>query len=184
MALSNQPFALIGIREVLESYIDSPPLIETLATNIEQAITDESPTVFELSKALIDSTCKTILLDRGVELSRDWDTPQLFRETQSQLNFIPPEHPNPQTFHEGMRGILRGLQQAIQGLCELRNSEGIISHGQDGYERFCFSLINFNSSLAPQTQLFIFYLVLIAETHLILAQKEFIMKIILSLMIS
>jgi hypothetical protein len=138
MALDSRPFTLYGIREILDSYVDSPPLIETLINSTEQAVAEESPTTFELSKSLIDSACKTILTDRGVELNRNWDTPQLFRETQNQLNFIPPEHPNPQVFQGGITGVLQGLRTAIQGFAELRNSEGIIAHGQDGYRRILF----------------------------------------------
>ena len=138
MTLEGKPFTLYCIREILDSFADAPPLIEELIESAEQAVAEESASTFELSKSLIDTTCKTILIDRGVEISRNWDTPQLFRETQNQLNFIPPEHPNPQLFQNGITGILRGLQQSIQGFCELRNSEGIIAHGQDGYKQISF----------------------------------------------
>jgi len=138
MALDGKTFTLYGIREIIDSFVDSPPLIEALIESTERAVAEESPTSFELSKALIDSACKTILNDRGVEINRNWDSPQLFKETQNQLNFIPLEHPNPQVFLGGITSVLRGLQTAIQGFCELRNSEGIIAHGQDGYRIVAF----------------------------------------------
>lgn len=138
MTFESKAFTLYGIREILDSFDDSPPLYETLLESTEQAVADESPTTFELSKSLIDTTCKTILNDKGIKISSKWDTPQLFKATQDQLNFIPPEHPNPQKFRSGMGYILNGLQTAIQGFCELRNTDGIIAHGQDGYRQQSF----------------------------------------------
>jgi len=138
MVLDGKAFSLQGVRDIIDSYDDSPPLYETLLESTEQAVAEESPTTFELSKSLIDTTCKTILNDKGVEISNKWDTPQLFKATQDQLNFIPPEHPNPQKFRSGMGRILNGLETAINGFCELRNTDGIIAHGQDGYRQTFF----------------------------------------------
>jgi hypothetical protein len=138
MTLDSKAFTLYAIREIVESFTDSPPLLETLLESTERAVAEESPTTFELSKSLIDTTCKTILIDRGIEINRNWDSPQLFRETQNQLNFIPPEYPNPQVFLSGITSVLQGLRTAIQGFAELRNSDGIIAHGQDGYRQVSF----------------------------------------------
>jgi hypothetical protein len=138
MALDSKAFMLHGIRDIIDSYDDSPPLYETLLESTEQAVAEESPTTFELSKSLIDTTCKTILNDKGIEISNKWDTPQLFKATQDQINFLPPEHPNPQKFRSGMGRILNGLDTAINGFCELRNTDGIIAHGQDGYHQTFF----------------------------------------------
>lgn len=138
MNQDGKTFTLHGIREVADSFTEPPPLIEALVENTERAVAEGSPTTFELSKSLLDTTCKTILTDRGVRIDRNWDTPQLFKETQNQLNFIPPEHPNPQIFQGGLTSILQGLRTAIQGFAELRNSEGIIAHGQDGYRQVFF----------------------------------------------
>ena len=138
MALDSKAFVLYGIREIIDSYDDSPPLYQTLLESTEKAVVDESPITFELSKSLIDTTCKTILSDKGIKIESKWDTPQLFKTTQEQINFIPPEHPNPQKFRSGMGYILNGLQTAVQGFCELRNTDGIIAHGQDGYRPIFF----------------------------------------------
>lgn len=138
MALESNSFNLFGIREIIESFTDSPPLFETLIENTERAVVEESPITFELSKSLIDTTCKTILTDKGIEINRNWDTPQLFKAATDQLNFMPPEHPNPRVFRSGMSSILQGLANSIQGFCELRNNDGIIAHGQDGYRQTLF----------------------------------------------
>jgi hypothetical protein len=138
MTLASKAFTLYGIREIVDSYTDSPPLFETLLESTEQAVAEESPSTFEYSKSLIDTTCKTILTDKGIEINRKWDTPQLFKAATDQLNFIPLEHPSPRVFRSGMSSVLQGLTGAIQGFCELRNNDGIIAHGQDGYHQVSF----------------------------------------------
>lgn len=138
MTFESNSFNLNGVREIIESFTDSPPLFETLMENTERAVVEESPITFELSKSLIDTTCKTILTDKGIEINRHWDTPQLFKATTDQLNFIPPEHPNPRLFRSGMGSVLQGLTNAIQGFCELRTHDGIVAHGQDGYRQIFF----------------------------------------------
>ena len=49
------------------------------------------------------------------------------------MNLLSPDHPNSRKVHEGLTKTARGLYQSVQGLCELRNLEGNISHGPDGY---------------------------------------------------
>lgn len=138
MALDNKTFTLYGIREIVDSYTDSPPLFGTLLESTERAVAEQSPMTFDLSKSLIDTTCKTILTDKGIAINKNWDTPTLFRETQNRMNFLPPEHPNPQIFQSGITNVLNGLRTAINGFAELRNSDGVIAHGQDGYRQVSF----------------------------------------------
>ena len=143
---SASSFILHGTREILDS-TDAIPVIEELVENLESAVESGSPIAFELAKSLIDSMCKTILTDRGVEINRNWDTPQLFRETLSNLSFTPDNHPNTRQFRERMTTTIRGLQQTISGLCELRNQDGFIAHGADGYQDIEFS---FQTKLAAR----------------------------------
>jgi len=96
--------------------------IQAIETAIEQ-----SPTfVFDLSKSLIDIVCKTILEDRGVKFPDKPESPQLLKETLKALKL----------HHEDIdqnEKTANGLQTALTGICELRNSHGLIRHGQDGY---------------------------------------------------
>jgi hypothetical protein len=138
MELESNSFALYGIREIIDTFPDSPPLYEELLKNTERAVVEESPITFELSRSLIDTTCKTILTDKGIEINRHWESPQLFKETQNQLNYIPPQHPNPRDFQNGINSVINGLRTAIQGFTDLRYTEGIVAHGQDGYREVSF----------------------------------------------
>ncbi|MCX6064958.1 MAG: abortive infection family protein [Chloroflexi bacterium] len=132
------PFIMHGSREILDSMAEPPKGIEVLVDKAEQAISEESPDVFDYAKTLVESTCKTILTDRGIEFD-DWEAPKLFKETQKQLNYVPPGHPNPVKFQEFIKNVLFGLDQVVKGLAELRNLDGIISHGKDGYREIFFT---------------------------------------------
>lgn len=143
---SVRSFTLHGTREIIDN-TDAIPVIEELVDNLESAVDSGSTIAFDLAKSLIDSICKTILNDRGIEINQRWDTPQLFRETLNNLNFIPAGHPNARQFQERMTTTMRGLQQTVQGLCELRNQDGIVAHGADGYQDLDFS---FQTKLAAR----------------------------------
>ncbi|MDZ4784081.1 MAG: abortive infection family protein [Planctomycetia bacterium] len=60
-----------------------------------------------------------------------WDCPKLLRETTNRLTILPRGHSNPGPARESIVTTVRGLLQTIQGLCELRNSYGMASHGRD-----------------------------------------------------
>ncbi|MCD6344319.1 MAG: abortive infection family protein, partial [Anaerolineae bacterium] len=98
------------------------------------AVTEASPTAFDLSKALVESTIKTILTDRGVVYGT-WDFPKLFKEVLKVLELCPDDYEDHRKATEGLKRILRGLQQVVQGMSELRNIGGFASHGPDGYYR-------------------------------------------------
>ncbi|MBC8507201.1 MAG: abortive infection family protein [Chloroflexi bacterium] len=146
MSSSGNSFTLHGARGIIDS-TDALPVIEELVDNLESAVESRSPIAFELAKSLIDSVCKTILTDRGIEINRNWDTPQLFRETLSNLSFIPAGHPDPRQFRERMTTTIRGLEQTVRGLCELRNHDGLIAHGADGYQEIEYT---FQTELAAR----------------------------------
>ena len=46
---------------------------------------------------------------------------------------LPSNHPDPAKARDSVEKTIRGLLQTIQGLCELRNSYGMASHGRDGF---------------------------------------------------
>jgi hypothetical protein len=128
-----EPFSLSGTREVIEGY--DPPRTRQLIEELERAVDEDSPFVTEASKALVESICKTILNDRGIEFDdRGWDMPQLFRETLIQLRLFPDGYPEPGRAQDGLTKVIRGLQQVVQGLSEIRNLDNFIAHGIDGYE--------------------------------------------------
>ena len=86
---------------------------------------------FDMSRTLIESTCRTILTERQVEWSRDEDLPFLFRKVRRNLPFLPPESSDETAARQSLEQTLSGLQSAVQGICELRNHYSFASHGYE-----------------------------------------------------
>ena len=55
------------------------------------------------------------------------------KETANLLALLPRNHPASAKGRESLKKTIQGLLQTIQGLCELRNSYGMASHGRDGF---------------------------------------------------
>ena len=100
---------------------------------IEVAIEQSPAFVFDLSKSLIDTVCKTILEDRGVNLPGKPKSAQLLTETLKTLKLHHEDIDQTEKTYESLKKTANGLQTALTGICELRNSHGLIGHGQDGY---------------------------------------------------
>jgi hypothetical protein len=98
---------------------------------LEESIQRVPDFAFDLSKTLVESVCRTVLADLGTPADHTWDCPKLLRETTNRLSLLPPGHPNAGATRESIERTIRGLLQTIQGLCELRNSFGMASHGRD-----------------------------------------------------
>ena len=127
---STSRFQMIGSRSaILEGPITEP--IELQIEAIENALESIPDFAFDLSKTLVESVCKTVLADIGQPADPNWDAPKLLRETTNRLNLLPRNHPNPAKARDSVEKTIRGMLQTIQGLCELRNSYGMASHGRD-----------------------------------------------------
>ena len=127
---STSRFQMVGARSaILEGPITEP--IEQHIEAIENALESIPDFAFDLSKTLVESVCKTVLADIGQPADPKWDAPKLLRETTNRLNLLPRNHPNPAKARDSVEKTIRGMLQTIQGLCELRNSYGMASHGRD-----------------------------------------------------
>lgn len=122
-------YQMVGAREVLAM---TAVRLEQQIIAIESALGANPSLVFDLAKTLIESSCKTILNDRAHAVDEKWDLPRLLKETSSKLQLCPDPAND---CSESLRKLLGGLQTVIQGVCEMRNSEGFASHGKDGYAK-------------------------------------------------
>ena len=127
---STSRFRMAGTRSAI---LDGPSVevIEQQIDAIENAMERVPDFVFDLSKTLIESVCKTVLADIGQSVDHGWDAPRLLKETTSRLNLLPRNHPNPAKARDSVEKTLRGMLQTVQGLCEFRNGYGMASHGRD-----------------------------------------------------
>lgn len=108
--------------------------VEEQVKGIEQAVIDNPGLAFDLSKSLVESCCRTILLERSITFSDEEDVPRLFKEVANQLSFLPVDASDQTEARASLRRTLGGLSAAVQGICELRNRCGFASHG-DGAPR-------------------------------------------------
>ncbi len=96
---------------------------------IERAVDNNPGLAFDLAKTLIESTCKTVLAERGVDFDTRDDLPKLFKAASNQVRFLPVAASAQASARKSLRQTLNGLHTAIQGVCELRNACGFASHG-------------------------------------------------------
>ena len=128
----NTPLVLHGAREVL-ARTGGGAHIDAQVEALERAARERSPLAFDLAKTLVETVCKTILNDRGRGMPGTPDVPELLRETLLCLDLLPEGHQDTAGGRGRLEKVARGLEQAVQGLAELRNTEGLASHGRDAY---------------------------------------------------
>ena len=107
--------------------LDAPELHRQI-DRIRDAVEDDPRLAIGSAKELIETTCKTILEQRGIEVDRKWDLPQLLRKTRDVLGLLPEQVDEQVKGAKAVRKILQGLGTAGQGLAELRNLYGT-GHG-------------------------------------------------------
>lgn len=81
------------------------------------------------AKELVESCCKTILDERGVEWNKDWDVGQLAGETVKLLRLMPKDIPDTVPAATSVKAILGNLRAIATNLAELRNPYGS-GHGK------------------------------------------------------
>lgn len=85
------------------------------------------------SKALIESICKTILADLGVEIESSIKLPALMKTTLKNMPFFTNLERNDQ---DNSRKIMGSLINISQSYANIRNIHGYMSHGKDVEEDF------------------------------------------------
>jgi hypothetical protein len=76
------------------------------------------------ARTLLESVCKHILDEGGVEYGDNADLPKLYGLTSKELNLAPSQHTE-----EAFKKILGGAHSIVDGLANLRNRTGD-AHGQ------------------------------------------------------
>nr|WTA71214.1 abortive infection family protein [Micromonospora sp. NBC_00855] len=95
---------------------------------------DRPGVVVSFCRTIIETTCKTILHDNGAPADDAWDAPKLVKES---LKYVDLGHDEDgttdQKVRDGAKSLVRGLNQIIQGIVEIRNAHGSAAHGADAY---------------------------------------------------
>lgn len=82
------------------------------------------------AKELVESCCKTILLDNGIAIEAKWNLNQLVDETLKFIRITPKQIPDNIPDVKAIKAILGNLKAVLQNLAELRNNYGA-GHGKD-----------------------------------------------------
>ena len=122
------PFTMSGARNAISHGFHH---IEMQVEAIEGAVHENPGLAFDLAKNLVESTCRTILTDRGVSWNERDDLARLFREVRDTLPVLPPQESEETEVRQSIMQTLGGLNSTIQGLSELRNRLSFASHGSD-----------------------------------------------------
>ena len=77
--------------------------------------------------------CWTILADYGVKLSGKPESAEILKETLKTLKLHHEDVDETKKTYESLKKTVNGLHTTLRGICELRNSHGLVGHGRDGY---------------------------------------------------
>jgi hypothetical protein len=87
--------------------------------------------VVDKLKEFVETTCKTILNDRGVSFSKNATIPDLVKAARKNLQLLPEDIPDSAKGADTIRRMLGSLGTLGQGVAELRSLYGT-GHGKDG----------------------------------------------------
>ena len=97
----------------------------------ESSVFSNPNNVFDCSKSIIETICKTILNDKGLAFDSTESLPGLSKKAISSLVTIVPGDNEQEEELRGLGRIQGGLISSVSGICELRNRLGYLSHGRD-----------------------------------------------------
>lgn len=109
--------------------LTDPAVIQEHLDRLQRAINDDLALAIGSAKELIESTAKTVLIERGTAIDERTDLPALVKEAQQALGL----HPSSATLGpdgtEAVRKILGGVSSIAIGVAELRNRGYGTGHG-------------------------------------------------------
>lgn len=98
---------------------------------MEDSVETDPSLAIGTAKELIETCCKTILSERGQEISGMPDIPTLTKATLKELKLVPEGVPNAARGADVIKRLLSNLSTVGHGLAELRGLYGT-GHGQHG----------------------------------------------------
>jgi hypothetical protein len=122
-------FVMHGARTAAANGI--PHIVAQIAA-LERAVAENPGLAFDLAKFIVESTCKTILNERQIGFDKNDNLPKLFKAVTTNVPMLPVEASGEAEARRKLLQTLNGLHTALQGVCELRNTCGFVSHGSEG----------------------------------------------------
>ena len=124
---------LTACRELMDSHPESL-VIRQQVEALEEAMPDKPGIAVSFCRTLIETTCKTILTERGKPFDNGWKADKLWLETKGALDLG--QHRNGQTdrrLHNATEKIISGFNSVFEGIITIRNDHGMASHGAEAY---------------------------------------------------
>jgi len=125
-------FQMDGARAILAGAPDALHLQQQILA-IEKAVGETPALAIDLAKTLVETVCKTVLTDLKVAFGASDDCHALMRQTLLQLRLFPDRHLQPKDIQNQLTKLTKNLVSAVQCLSEIRNREGLASHGRDAF---------------------------------------------------
>lgn len=107
------------------------PELQRQIERIKSSVEDDPGLAIGTAKELIETTCKTILADHGIEVDENLDVTKLVKEVRKTLGLVPESIPSAAKGAETIQRLLSNMGAVAQGLSELRNLYGT-GHGKHG----------------------------------------------------
>ncbi len=95
------------------------------------AVEDDPGLAIGTAKEIIETTCKTILRERKIEIPSAWGINELVKATRKELKLLPDNISEKARGKKSISKLLNNLSTISTGLAELRNLYGT-GHGRDG----------------------------------------------------
>ena len=112
----------------------NPKYVMNQIARMESAVNNDPSLAIGTAKELVETICKTILIEQGQVIDSNMKLPQLVKETVKKLRLTPEDIPETAKAQNSIKRILSNLATITHGIAELRNSYGT-GHGQDSKTR-------------------------------------------------
>jgi len=126
-------FELSACRDLMDNHPESLVIAEQVKA-IESAMPSSPGLAVAACRTVIETTCKTILVDRGQTPDENWKAPKLLAETKKFLNFGVLDSGHTDAKLKGAtEQVVQGVASIVSGLSAIRNDYGTGAHGPDAY---------------------------------------------------
>jgi hypothetical protein len=116
------------------AHVVDAPYLWTQIERMQSAVEADPALAIGTAKEIIETTCKSILRERGVAADSKWDVLELVKHTRKRLRLTPEDIPDTAKAAKSIRTVLNSLASVVHGIAELRSPYGT-GHGPDGNAR-------------------------------------------------
>ena len=120
------PAVAVGVKELATTLGD---YVSRQVTRMEVSIADDPDLAIGTAQDFVETICKTILEERGIDISKADDGPALVRMTVKNLPVVPNGIEDPARWKDVARQLVNNLSSIGRNLAELRNAFGT-GHGR------------------------------------------------------